>query len=258
MLLAIDVGNTNVVLGVFEGEELRGSWRVATERHRMPDEWVVLFDSLLSRRGLSLKDLDAVSLSSVVPSLTVSLKEMSERYLKVEPLVVGPGIRTGVNIVYDNPREVGADRIVNALAAFHKYGGPAIVVDFGTATTFDAISEKGDYLGGAIAPGITISTEALFRYAAKLPSIELVRPERVIGKNTVASMQSGIILGYIGLVEGLVARFKRELGAKARVVATGGLAEVVAGETPAVDRVDPNLTLDGLRLIYLLNCDKEK
>ncbi len=256
MLLAVDVGNTNIVLGVFKGEELAGSWRVETERFRMPDEWAVLFSSLLSWRGLSLKDVTAVSLSSVVPSLTVSIREMAERYLNVQPLVVGPGVRTGVRILYDNPREVGADRIVNALAAFHKYGGPAIVVDFGTATTFDAISEKGDYLGGAIAPGITVSTDALFRYAAKLPSIELVLPSRAIGKNTVESMQAGIILGYIGLVEGLVNRFRKELGSNAISIATGGLAEVVAGESKAIDKVDGNLTLDGLRLIYNLNQEK--
>jgi type III pantothenate kinase len=253
MLLAVDVGNTNIVLGLFDGEDLKGSWRVATESHRMPDEWAMLFESLFACRGLDLKSVDAVCLSSVVPPLTVSIREMAERYLNVEPVVVGPDIENGLRILYDSPREVGADRIVNSLAAYRKYGGPAIIVDFGTATTFDALSGDGDYLGGAIAPGITISMEALFRYAAKLPSIELVHPPQAIGKNTVASMQSGIMMGYTGLVEGLIARIKRELSPNALVIATGGLAQVIAGETKDIDVVDKQLTLDGLRMIYELN-----
>lgn len=253
MLLAIDVGNTNIVLGAYEGEELLGDWRVATESHRMPDEWAMLFEDLFSLKGLDFKKVHAVSLASVVPPLTVSISEMAERYLGVDPIVVGPDIETGIKVLIDNPREIGADRIVNALAAHRKYGGPAIIVDFGTATTFDALSAEGEYLGGAIAPGITISMEALFRYAAKLPSIELVHPPTAIGHNTITSMQSGIMFGYTGLVEGLVARLKREMEPNTKVIATGGLAALIAGETSCIDFVDKMLTLDGLRMVYELN-----
>lgn len=253
MLLVIDIGNSNVTLGVFQGQELAASWRLGTEVHRTADEYAVLLKSLLASQGLSPSDIKEAVLGSVVPPLVATFQEAIERYLGVQPLVVDVGIRTGVRISMDNPREVGADRICNTLAAYHLYGGPAIVIDFGTATTFDVISEEGDYLGGAIAPGIELALEALFQHAAKLPSVELTRPKHAIGKNTVASMQSGLIFGYVGLVEGIVRRIKRELGGKARVIATGGLAQVIARETPIVEVVDPQLTLVGLRLIHELN-----
>lgn len=252
MLLVIDIGNTNIAVGVYRGRELVDDWRIATETRRMPDEYAMLLRDLLAHRGLALTSVRAVILSSVVPTLVTTFKELSERYFRVDPLVVGPGIKTGVRILYENPKEVGADRIVNALAAYRLYGGPNIVVDFGTATTFDAVSAEGDYLGGAIAPGIGISSEALFKFAAKLPHVELLKPKHAIGKNTIASMQAGILFGYVGLVEGLITRFFQEMG-KARVIATGGLAEIIARETRIIEVVDQRLTLEGLRLIYELN-----
>ncbi|MCL5958993.1 MAG: type III pantothenate kinase, partial [Chloroflexi bacterium] len=208
--------------------------------------------NLLVHQGIPMTAVKAVILSSVVPPLVTAFKELSERYFKISPLVIGPGIKTGVRILYENPKEVGADRIVNALAAYRLYGGQLIVVDFGTATTFDALSAEGDYLGGAIAPGIGVASEALFKFAAKLPHVELVRPKTAVGKNTVSSMQSGILFGYVGLVEGLINRFNQELG-KSRVIATGGLAEIVAKETLLIDIVNPRLTIEGLRLMYELN-----
>ena len=253
MLLCIDIGNTNIVLGVYRGEELVTHWRVATVHDRMPDEYAILLLQLFSYGGHDPTTLRGVAISSVVPPLTGTFTELSETYLGLTPLVVDAGVRTGVRIRYDNPREVGADRVVNAVAAYRLYGGPACIVDFGTATTFDAISTEGDYLGGAIAPGIRISAEALFTHTAKLPRIDLVRPPRAIGSNTVQSMQSGILFGYVGLVEGMVARFRAELGADMRVVGTGGLAEVIARETPVIEAVDPWLTLKGLRMIYEMN-----
>jgi len=252
VLLVIDIGNTNIAVGVYRGRELVDDWRIATETRRMPDEYAMLLRDLLAHRGLALTSVRAVILSSVVPTLVTTFKELSERYFRVDPLVVGPGIKTGVRILYENPKEVGADRIVNALAAYRLYGGPNIVVDFGTATTFDAVSAEGDYLGGAIAPGIGISSEALFKFAAKLPHVELLKPKHAIGKNTIASMQAGILFGYVGLVEGLITRFFQEMG-KARVIATGGLAEIIARETRIIEVVDQRLTLEGLRLIYELN-----
>lgn len=253
MLLAVDVGNTNIVLGVFQEERLRATWRIATDVHKEADEYAVLIMSLFSHQGIPASAIKAAILASVVPPLIATMEEVCQRYFRVSPLVVGTGIRTGVRILYDNPRDVGADRIVNALAAYRLYGGPVIVVDFGTATVFDAVSKDGDYLGGAIAPGIGIATEALFERAAKLPRIELVRPKQAIGKNTVSSMQAGIIFGYVGLIEGLVARFRQELGGSVRVVATGGLAGTIAKETPVIEHVEPDLTLMGLRLIYEAN-----
>lgn len=252
MLLAIDVGNTNIVLGGYEGEQLRASWRAATDAARTADEYAVLLDGFFSHAGFTLHDVSAVALSSVVPALTVTFEELARKYFQVAPIIVGPGIRTGIKILYENPREVGADRIVNAVATFHRYGGPAIVIDFGTATTLDALSADGEYLGGAIAPGITIASEALFQRAARLYRVELKRPKQVIGRNTGASIQSGLIFGYAGLIEGLIARFRQEMG-PARVIATGGLAEVIVNEAPSVEIIDPQLTLDGLRLIYELN-----
>lgn len=252
VLLAIDIGNTNVTTGVYQGDELLAQWRFATNSDKMADEYAMLLRSLFKYCELDPELVRGVVISSVVPPLTATFEDLSRRYFKLIPLVVGPGIRTGVRIIYDSPKEVGADRIVDAVAAYRLYGGPCIVVDFGTATTFDAISSEGNYLGGAIAPGIRISTEALFEHAAKLPRIELVRPKSAIGKNTVSSMQSGIIFGYVGLVEGIIARFKQELG-QARVIATGGLAEIMARETPVIDVVDDRLTMYGLRLIYEIN-----
>lgn len=262
MLLAVDIGNTNIVLGIFEGESLKASWRVQTERRKMPDEWGVMIIGLLQHRGYQAGDISDTIVSSVVPPLTTAFREMSELYFGKKALIVEPGIKTGIAIRYENPREVGADRIVNAVAAFHYYGGPAVIIDFGTATTFDALSGSGEYLGGAIAPGINIAAEALFSVASRLFRVELVPPKQAIGRNTATSMQSGIMFGYIGLVEGLVNRFREELLAitpptlsqKVKVIATGGLAEVVAHEaTGIIDVVDQDLTLQGLRLIYQLN-----
>jgi type III pantothenate kinase len=253
MLLAVDIGNKNIGIGVFEGENLRATWRLSTDVHKLEDEYAVTFLSLLSMKGLVFADVNHAIISSSVPPLVTTFEELCGRYFKVTPMVVGPGTKTGVRISIDNPREVGADRVVNAAAAHRLYGGPLIVIDFGTATTLDAVSQEGDYLGGAIAPGIMISAEALFEHAAKLPRVELVRPERAIGRNSVSAMQSGIIFGYVGLIEGIVARMRIELGGNAKVIATGGLASVIASETGIVDALEPDLTLVGLRLIYELN-----
>lgn len=253
MLLVIDVGNTNVALGVFEAEHLRATWRVATEAQKMPDEYTVLFHSLLPLSGIALNMITDVIIASVVPALIGTFVEVCERCFNKTPLVVEAGIRTGMKIVYDQPKEVGADRIANAVAAARVYGGPAIVVDFGTATTFDAISAEGDYIGGAISPGIGIASDALVSHTAKLPRIELIRPKTSIGRNTVSAMQSGILFGYVGLVDGLVNRIRKELGGKAVVIATGGLAEVIAKESTTVTVVDQNLTLTGLWHLYQLN-----
>lgn len=253
MLLAVDIGNTGTTLGVFEGEELRTTWHMATVIHRMVDEYAALLLNLLHHQRLEISDIKEVALCSVVPPLTATFEELFQRYFHISPLVVGAGVKTGVRIRMDNPREVGADRIVNAAAAHHLYGGSIIIVDLGTATTFDTVSKEGDYLGGAIAPGINTAAEALFTRAAMLPRVELVHPQHAIGTNTIAAMQSGIVFGYVGLVEGIVARIQQELGGEAKVVATGGYAELVAKETTVIDEVNPDLTLVGLRLIYLMN-----
>ncbi len=253
MLLAIDIGNTNIELGIFDGENLKATWRLATGIHRMPDEYGNLILGLVNHQGLSASRISDAVLCSVVPPLTATFEEFCRNYLGTTPLVVQAGIKTGVRICMDNPREVGTDRIVNAVAAHHLYKGPVIVIDMGTATTFDVVSKEGDYLGGAIAPGIAISTEALFNRTAVLPRVELIRPKQAIGRNTIAAMQSGIVLGYAGLIEGIVARIKRELKDEARVVATGGYAELLAQEAPVIEVVNPNLTLIGLRLIHEMN-----
>ncbi len=253
MLLAIDIGNTNIVVGVFDGEKLKATWRLGTDVHKLEDEYAALLLNLLSIKGLAFADIDDAIISSSVPPLVTVFEELCRRYFEATPMVVGPGIKTGVRISIENPREVGADRVVNAAAAHKLYGGPLIVIDFGTATTLDAVSEEGDYLGGAIAPGIVISSEALFEHAAKLPRVELVRPPKAIGRNSVSAMQSGIVFGYVGLIEGLVARMQKELGGTAKVIATGGLANIIASETGVVDAVELDLTLVGLRLIYELN-----
>ncbi len=253
MLLAIDIGNTDTTLGVFEGEGLRTTWHMATGIHRMADEYAALLLNLLHHQGLDTSDIKEVVLCSVVPSLIATFEELFQRYFHISPLVVGAGVKTGVRIRMDNPREVGADRIVNAAAAHHLYGGPIIIADLGTATTFDTVSKEGDYLGGAIAPGIVTAAEALFTQAAMLPRVEFIHPKHAIGTNTIAAMQSGIIFGYVGLIEGIVARIQQELGGKAKVIATGGYAELIVKETTVIDVVNPNLTLIGLRLIYLMN-----
>jgi type III pantothenate kinase len=253
MLLCIDIGNTNIVLGMYAGQELRTHWRVSTNHERMPDEYAMLMLDLMAHGGLGVGDVDDVILASVVPPLTDRFRELVEDYFHVDPLVVGTGVKTGVDIRYDRPQEVGADRVVNVAAAYRIYGGPACIVDFGTGTTFDALSAKGEYLGGAIAPGVRVAAEALFTRTARLPRIDLQRPPRAIGGNTVDAMRSGILFGYVGLVEGMVARFRRELGDDMRVIATGGLAHIIAKETPVIEHVDVWLTLKGLRLVYDLN-----
>ncbi|HEV2905954.1 MAG TPA: type III pantothenate kinase [Actinomycetota bacterium] len=255
MLLAVDVGNTETVLGVFRDEELAWHWRLATVPERTADELALLFGGFLEGQDLSFdRHVTGVVISSVVPTATQSLREMVRGYFHFAPVVVEPGVKTGVPVLTDNPKEVGADRIVNALAAFSKYGGPAIVVDFGTATTFDAISEGGEYLGGAIAPGIQISARALYERAARLPRIELSAPRSVVGKNTVESLQSGIVFGYSAMVDGMVERLAKELGTPT-VIATGGLATMVIEECRTIDHHDPWLTLEGLRLVFEKNAE---
>ena len=255
MLLAVDVGNSNVTVALFDGERLAADWRVTSHRERTADEMAIELRQLFDLQGLEFSVVTGVVISSVVPNLNAALLEASRRYLKCEPLMVGPGIKTRVRIRAENPKEVGADRIANALAAFTKYGGPVIVIDFGTAVTYDAINKDGDYLGGAIAPGIEISLDALVSQTAMLRRVEPVPPDSVIGRNTVTSIQSGLVWGFVAQVEGMVARMTSELGGSAHVVATGGQAALVAGLTHVIEATDPLLTLDGLRLIYLQNAD---
>lgn len=253
MLLTIDIGNTNLTLGLYEGETLGAHWRLATDHNRMPDEYGLQFLGLLQNAGKSLGELTGVVLASVVPPLTGRVIQACREYLKQEPLVVDAGIKTGIKIRYEDPKTVGADRVCDAVAVMKFYGGPACVVDFGTATTFNAITQNGEYLGGAITAGVNLAAEALYTRAAKLPRIDLQIPPSVIGRNTVHAMQSGLLFGYVSMVEGMVERFRAELGADMKVVATGGLAEVVAKETRKIDHIAPWLTLDGLRLIWEMN-----
>ena len=253
MLLAIDIGNTNITIGVFQDDKLMATWRIATSINRMVDEYDVLLNNLLRQKGLDISAITKGALCSVVPPLTAIFEELVQRYSHISPLVVGAGVKTGVSIRMENPREVGADRIVNAAAAHHLYGCPVIIIDMGTAITFDTVSREGDYIGGAIAPGIRTAVETLHLRAAMLPRVELIRPKQAIGTSTITAMQSGIIFGYVGLIEGIIARIQQELGEKAKVVATGGYAELIAEETSVIDIINPDLTLIGLRLIYLMN-----
>lgn len=258
MLFVIDVGNTNIVLGVYDGETFKHHWRIETYRNRTGDEYGMVIKSLFDYVGLSFSDIKGIIISSVVPPIMASLERMCQNYFHVKPLIVGPGTKTGLNIKSDNPREVGADRIVNAVAAIDEYGSPLIIVDFGTATTYCYINENKQYIGGAIAPGIGISTEALYTKASKLPRIEIARPESVIGKNTVAAMQSGVLFGYVGQVQEVVKRMKAESKTNPTVIATGGLAQLIADESTCIDIVDPYLTLKGLLLIYHRNMENMK
>ena len=253
MLLLMNINNTNTMLGLYQNEEWIANWHIASDRAKLPDEYAMLLKSLFDFEGLYWENISGVALASVVPPLTTSFVEMCQRFLKRDPLVVANDIKTGVKVLTDYPTEVGADRILNALATHRLHGSPAIVVDFGTATTFDAVSADGDYLGGAIAPGLGIAAEALFSRTAKLPRIELVAPPKAIGRNSIHAMQSGLVLGYIGLIEGLVTRIRAELGGQAKVIGTGGLAPLLAKETNIIEIVDQMLTLEGLRLMYELN-----
>lgn len=254
MILAIDVGNTNIVIALFEEEVLRKSWRISTDKNKTSDEIGITLCQLMEHSNVSPKQIEDVIISSVVPPIMHSLCNAVRKYVNCEPMVVGPGIKTGLNIKYDNPKEVGADRIVNAVGAIHKYGKPLILVDFGTATTFCAIDEAGDYLGGVIAPGINVSMNALFERAAKLPRVEIKKPQNAIGRTTISSMQAGAVYGQAGQVDRIVEEIKKELGTQeVKVIATGGLSVLIAPESRTIDIVDKTLTLDGLRIIYNMN-----
>lgn len=254
MILVIDVGNTNIVLGIYEEKKLVNFWRLKTDEGKTSDEYGLIISQLFQLNGLKFSDIQDVVICSVVPPIMYTMEHMTRKYFSKEPLVIGPGIKTGMNIKYDNPKEVGADRIVDAVAAYELYGGPLIIVDFGTATTYSVVSKNGEYLGGAISPGVRISVDALFERTAKLPRVELTKPGTVICKNTVNSMQAGIIYGHVGQVDYIVRRMKKELGEPdVRVIATGGLSKLISSESETIDKVNGLLTLEGLRIIYERN-----
>ena len=256
MLLAIDVGNSNHVIGLFAGEKLLTHWRIRTEWARTSDEYWVLIKEFILLNNVETEIIDEIIIACVVPPLVPILQEMSRKYFFCEPLIVGPGVKTGISILYNYPTEVGADRIVNSVAAYEKYGGPLIIVDFGTATTFDIVTKKGEYLGGAISPGVHLSMEALFKNAAKLPRVELAQPERVIGKSTVESIHSGMVYGFVSMIDGMISKIQAELDQTAQVIATGGIVQLIATRVKSIDTIDPFLTLEGLRIIHQKNQTK--
>lgn len=253
MLLAIDIGNTNIMIGVFSGDTLSSHWRLSTDHDRMPDEFAMQLINLFTYAGIATTDITGIAIASGVPTLTSRWMRLCHRYFEMEPMIVSGRMKTGLTILYDNPDAVGADRVVDAAAAYKLYGGPLCIVDFGTATTFEAITATGEYLGGAISPGVGVAATALSQRAARLPVVDVERPPSVIGRNTVHSIQSGLLFGYVSLVEGMVARFVHELGENTTVVATGGLAPVIAAETTIFDVIAPWLTLEGLKMVYELN-----
>lgn len=254
MILVLDVGNSHIVIGIYERDQLRHHWRLNTDPHKTEDEYAMQMKSFFNHVGLTFEQMEGIMISSVVPTIMFALEAMCKKYFQRTPLIVGPGVKTGLNIKYENPKEVGADRIVNAVAALHKYGGqPLIIVDFGTAITYCYVNEKGEYMGGAIAPGISISTEALYTRASKLPRIEISKPRDVVGKNTISAMQAGIYYGFIGQVEGIVGRIKAQSKVEPLVIATGGVGKLIAQETTIIDYYDEFLTLDGLYFIYKRN-----
>ena len=253
MLLVFDIGNSNIVMGTYEGKILKHHFRISTDRKKTGDEYGMLMNDLFAYQGIAMRDIKAIIISSVVPPLVVPMVKMCERYFGIHPLVVGPDIKTGITVHYENPRTVGADRIVNVIGAYEQYGGPLIVVDIGTATTFDVVGENGDFMGGVIAPGIGTSSDALFQSAAQLPRIELVPPKRIVCHNTIQGMQAGIIYGYVGQIDEIVRRIKKEMGCDMKVVATGGLAKMIQKESATIDNIDHFLTLTGLRVLYERN-----
>ncbi|MBR1419987.1 MAG: type III pantothenate kinase [Selenomonadaceae bacterium] len=253
MLLVIDIVNSNIVMGTYVGKKLMKHWRISTDRQKTGDEYGMLINELFAYQNVALTDIESIIISSVVPPLVVPITKMCERYFKIHPLIVGPGIKTGIKLNYENPRAIGADRIVNVVGAFDQYGGDLIVIDIGTATTFDVVAENGDFLGGAIAPGIATSADALFNQTAKLPRVELVAPKSIVCHNTIQGMQAGIIYGYVGQIDAIVERIRAEIGKELRVIATGGFAKMIASESKTIEKVDHFLTLSGLRVLFERN-----